>query len=122
MKTPTFHQDGQPSEDTLTTIETWKFPGDVVELFNYAKEAYNKHYGRWQIIVEYTHLEPIIYERFTALIIATGGWSNNETVISSLKQNLIWGFVFVAEIHGGLYILNYDKIMKLTDEYHKSIR
>lgn len=110
-------------DDVLTdqfynAISLWnKTP---LEMFEYAEKHFSKHYGTWKIIENYDDLEKFTYRKFTALYIATGGWSENEMVIDALHLNIFYSLFFVAQIQGGLYILDYDKIIQYGN--NKSIR
>lgn len=102
-----------PLERNLNVIEKWPQPNNFGEILDFAKKMFSTHYGSWQIITEYDRLEPLFHERFTALVIVTGGWSENEAIIESLKKNIYWQIFSVAEVRGGMYILDYDKILMI---------
>lgn len=114
MTTATFDSDGYPTNNTLDTISNWvlKDQQSIIDFFKFAESAYNKHYGCWKIINNYNDLLALTYEPFTALKIATGGWSSNESVIQAMKANTIWYIAWVVSARGGLYILNMDTIIK----------
>ena len=98
------------TDQFFKTIELWD--DSKLKMFEYAEKHFNKHYGVWKIIDNYDGLEKVTYtyKKFTALYIATGGWSENEMVIHAFQGNILWSFSLVAQIQGGLYILDYDKI------------
>jgi len=111
MKTPTFDSDGYPSDQTLRDISYWYTLNGYTpkEFFQFCKEAFNKHYGSWQIVENYNN-DLLKDKPFTALRIATGGWSGNELVMDHMKTTIFWSICWRASVSGGLYILDYDKV------------
>lgn len=107
--TPTFDNDGYPTELTLSIIEDWKIESqeDLTKLFDYAKEAYHSLYGNWYVIDDYDKLSHWYFEPFDALIVTTGGWSGNESVIRALMENpIIRMRCLIATFAGGMYIFD----------------
>ncbi len=68
MQTPTFYQDGSPTEATLATITNWPMAdnGSWSDLVEYCKSAWNTQYGK---IEE----SPNSKGRLVSFI--TGGWA-----------------------------------------------
>lgn len=118
MKQPTFDADDCPTQETLDTIKNWEILSnrDFSEFIVYIGACIDQHYGRMTVAPNYKKLESFGFEPFTALEIATGGWSINELVIRYINQNLyVWGIMLVAEIRGGLFVYNY-KAFKFDNE------
>lgn len=114
-QTALFDSDGYPAEETLQRIENWQFSDKqtFLELVSYAKSAYNTNYGNWIVIENYDKLKDFFFDSFSALVIATGGWSGNESVIDALKANrFFWALSNVASFRGGLYIFTTDILKK----------
>lgn len=112
MKSPTFDSDGCPSDETLDTISYWygKNGWNPKEFLKFCEKAFNKHYGSWQIIENYNN-DLLKDKPFTAVRIATGGWSGNEMVIYTMQKTTFWSVLWQASVCGGLYILDYDKVI-----------
>lgn len=107
--TPTFDKEGYPTELTLDTIKNWKIESqeDLLQLIDYARDAYNHHYGNWYVIEDYDKLSHWYFEPFDALIVSTGGWSGNESVIRALMENpIIRMRCLIATFAGGMYIFD----------------
>ena len=96
---PTFDQDGYPTEETCQIIEKWvlKEPKDWYDLMEFVHEAWNyKNYFR-------------VRGRFYRL--ATGGWSGNEDIISSLKTNyMFWGLCWHMSKRGGCHLFELPEL------------
>ena len=110
IKNPTFDSDGDPSDETLDAISYWyeKNGWSPKEFLEFCEGAFNKYSGSWQIVENYNNY--LLRDKpFTALRIATGGWSSNEMVISAMQKTLFWALFWRASVSGGLYILDYDK-------------
>ena len=110
MKQPTFDADDCPTQETLDTIKNWQILSnkDFAEFIVYIESCIDQHYGRMTVVPNYKKLEAFGFEPFTALEIATGGWSINELVVTHINQNLyVLGMMLVAEIRGGLFVYNY---------------
>ena len=103
----TFDSDGYPTDETLALIvywhknEGWK-PNEFLKFVN---SAFNKYYGRWEIINDYNKLAAFREEEFKALEIATGGWSGNEQLINAMEKTVFWSVFWRASFSGGLHIL-----------------
>lgn len=93
---PAFDKDGYPTEETLRTIREWKIASNwaVRDLMRYVKKAW-------------TYSFPVRRGRDgreSWIDVATGGWSGNESIIASLKDNYIfWACCWVRSTRGGLY-------------------
>jgi hypothetical protein len=107
---PTFDSDGYPSDETLALISDWYNNNnwEPESFLIFTEAAFNKHYGKWEIIPNYNN-DLLKDKPFTALRIATGGWSGNETVISAMKKTVFWSVFWRASVCGGLFILDADK-------------
>lgn len=82
---------------------------DFVKFFEYAESVYNKHYGSWKVIENYSKLNEFGDSPFKAIEISTGGWSDNEMIISSMQDCFIWNVFWRASFRGGLHILTYPQ-------------
>jgi hypothetical protein len=96
MNEPTFDKYGSPTEETLEAIRTW--PGtDPYPWLKFCRDCWDENYGKIDWDLEEGNL---IQARFI-----TGGWSENETIISAMMQNIIlWGRCWVSSHRGGLYV------------------
>ncbi|WP_297500212.1 hypothetical protein [Ferrovum sp.] len=83
MQTPTFYQDGSPTEATLATITNWPMAdnGSWSDLVEYCKSAWNTQYGK---IEE----SPNSKGRLVSFI--TGGWSDNEAILGAMCGNRLF--------------------------------
>ena len=110
MKTPTFDSDGYPSDETLALITYWYRNNGWTpkEFLQFCEGAFNKNYGSWKIVENFNN-DLLNQKPFTALRIATGGWSGNETVISAMEKTVFWSVFWRASVCGGLFILDVDK-------------
>ena len=87
---PVFDADGYPTDETLTAIRDWPYT-DHGGLVEYVREAWSD-YGR-------------MWEEDGMLRLATGGWSGNESIISSLKANAMFMAMWWESSHrGGLEV------------------
>ena len=99
MNHPTFDQDGYPTDETTDAITHWH-SGDPNGWIGFIREAWNHHYGR-------------IWEEDGLLKLATGGWSGNEAIIHSMRENyVLWSLMWESSHRGGLEVLRqpYTKI------------
>ena len=114
---PTFDSDGYPSDETLALITYW-YRNDgwtPTEFLEFCETAFNKHYGRWEIINDYNKLSAFKEENFKALEIATGGWSGNEMIISVMEKTPFWSVFWRASFSGGLYVLKLQQCMNISE-------
>ena len=89
---PTFDADGYPTEETELAIKAWDFR-DAAGWLEYIGEAWNHHYGR-------------MWEESGLLKMATGGWSGNEAITHSMRENyVLWSLLWESSHRGGLEVL-----------------
>ena len=97
---PTFDSDGYPTEDTLNVIKNWDYKLGFIDLMDYVKEC-------WEY-PECFNKENIKNDLGTPIIryeISTIGWSGNEDIIRSLRENrMFWACCWVQSRRGGHYI------------------
>ena len=99
MKTPTFDEDGYPSEETLKHINYWYtyYGWTPKEFLEFCEGAFNKN-------------NDLLNDKpFDALRIATGGWSGNESVVFQMEKTVFWTVLWKASVCGGLFILDADR-------------
>lgn len=87
---PRFDQHGYPDDRTLFELE-WR-RRDPAAWLNYAKAAWNQHYGKVDVKDGRFHF-------------ATGGWSGNESVIEAMRKNTLWALLWDSSHRGGLHVL-----------------
>lgn len=86
---PTFHRSGEPTEETLKTIQEWPLP-DWARLIEYCREAWNTTYG------------VVRDEPDGGVAFITGGWSDNESISSAMMRNRLFVAVcWQASYRGG---------------------
>lgn len=82
MSIPTFLEDGSLNPETISIIKNWDcINNGTEELMKYVMGCWNYHYGK----IQYGKRD----NRKTITFI-TGGWSENEYVLSALEQNIIF--------------------------------
>ena len=95
--TPSFDQDGYPTEETLEAITTWpiRSNSNIAELLAFVDAAW--HYKPFAIRTNGEGRERYIY-------CATGGWSGNESIIGALEENrMFWALCWLESQRGGGY-------------------
>ncbi len=104
MVTPDFNlldEDGYPTEEVLKFITEFNDLRSIDELFEFIRDNLWWHPddpGKW---VNSRH------RRFLRYRMATGGWSGNESIIRSLRDNfMIWTLTWEASFSGGLHIFD----------------
>jgi len=96
VKEPTFDKYGSPTEETLEAIRTWSWANPYLWL-TFCRDCWDENYGK----INWDFVEG---SRIKAEFI-TGGWSENETIIGAMGQNLIlWGRCWMSSHRGGLYV------------------
>lgn len=103
---PAFDEDGYPTEESLNHIAKFDILNGRAFL-SFSERCFSKYYGSWKELKDSPYSNPEINcgKPFQALRIATGGWSGNESVVSAMESNPIWGLLWKASFSGGLYIL-----------------
>ncbi len=90
-----FDEDGYPTEEILMVVEKWdivKYGSD--QLLELVRNLWN-----WR-----EDLFILKGKKIKTLVLHTGGWSGNESIIYSLKRNFVfWGFYWEKHIRGGHY-------------------
>lgn len=83
METPTFDEFGAPTDSTLETIARWPMrkDGSWSELARFCVAAWNTQYGS---ISESTD------GKNRLVVFVTGGWSDNETILSAMFRNRLF--------------------------------
>ena len=90
--------DGYPTDAALDVIRLWHW-NDIKGWFKFIESIWSKQYGRWS---EYGWSGS---EFETAIDVATGGWSGNESIICAMKNNsLMWTLNWYQSTRGGHYI------------------
>jgi hypothetical protein len=90
---PQFDKDGDITDETYNTIQTWNLQKGWNSFIDYIEKCYDKNYGRFEIDKEANMLK-----------IATGGWSCNETVISAMRANILfWSLHWELSKRGGYF-------------------
>ena len=94
---------GYPTEDTLHQIQSATDPKEALELAYEAWAAYGSVTDR----LSSTELKLVMADsdNDTFLRFATGGWSGNESIIGSLRDNaMVWALTWRLSAVGGLHI------------------
>ena len=92
VRHPSFDADGYPTNETELAIKAWDFR-DVDGWLAYIREAWNHHYGR-------------MWEENGMIKMATGGWSGNESITHSMRENyILWSLLWESSHRGGLEVL-----------------
>lgn len=102
---PVLGDDGYPSDVELARIEHWPHE-DLKGLFEYIEE-------RWV----YPDCWRTIRRKSTLTVdCSTGGWSGNESLISSLQANLMaWTLTWQKSRRGGHYVFNFEVSKNVHD-------
>ena len=96
-KHPEFDSGGYPTDNTLWEIENWN-PRDPWGLMDYVIEAW-----RWSDIM--------IEQEGREITLITGGWSGNESIVSSLRLNIIfWSMNLLQSRRGCKYWLEIKNV------------
>lgn len=114
----TFDSEGYVTDETLSSISYWYRNNnwEPESFLAFAESAFNKHYGKWEVIDNYDKLSSFSYKNFKALEIATGGWGSNEAVINAMQKAIFWSVLWKASFSGGLFILDLSTIKPAKDE------
>lgn len=105
MEEPTFHGDGTPTDETLAFIEQWEV-GDtglrdhVLAKVDFVIRAMDSTYGT----VRHSQREDDCGQLVDAYEIVTGGWSNNEMLVSALNRNPAVRVHWASWKRGGLFV------------------
>lgn len=91
MSMPEFDKDGYPSEISLQHLvgNNWS---SYRSWLDYAKALWNDHYGGRE-------------ESDGKVILITGGWSGNESVVTAMNHNIYWQMMWYESHRGGKYVL-----------------
>lgn len=110
----TFDSDGYPTEESLKTISGWSdfSSNGYAEWIEYIKELWYWPDFIWvdeseNLMVR--ELNEILLRGSSVLKISTGGWSGNESIISAMRENIMWSFNFLSHRNGGHYELKLPK-------------
>lgn len=79
------YEDDYPSDEDLETIEKWPLNGyaDYVALAEYVVRLW--HYGEpWAKLTG---------KKVKTLKLSTGGWSGNESILTALEKNFMFGML-----------------------------
>lgn len=82
---------------------------NYMESFEVFCEEYNSHYGNIKI-------------NNNLIEIHTGGWSDNEALISDLQRTAFWWKVHKIELEGGHYYLDLDRYNDDKKHYYISVK
>lgn len=98
QQTPTFDSDGDPTEETLKWIETWR-PDKCVSgqdgwsnFIEFCREAWNLDFGTIREEQE---------DGKKVLCFVTGGWSANDAVQAAMNRNTLFHLLFWQSSHRG---------------------
>lgn len=94
MKEPTFDRSGSPTYETLSFIENFNCTGRANRewLFRFVSGCWNTDYGTVRRTSE------------GGVEFVTGGWSDNEAVITSMRANIeLWAICFIGSAKGGVW-------------------
>ncbi len=103
---PTFDVDGYPTEETLKTIREWpRGPGwAFLDLMEYVREA-------WKYGDRGFNVKDVADTPFKRYSISAGGWSGNEDLIVSMRENrMFWAMCWEEERRGGHYIFELREV------------
>ena len=94
--------DGYPTKRELEPIKIWDITEQGLDGFvELIRAAWNHNYGRFTITSEPDELDPEKQVKF--LILATGGWSGNESVMEAIDDNKWFNFYCWEESRRGGY-------------------
>jgi len=87
-------------ERTLPDLKTWPVR-DFVELFELVQEMW-----AWENFIKISYPKSSLWNDIEMVVeISTGGWSDNEEIIYSLKDNTIfWMVAWYSSQRGGHYV------------------
>jgi hypothetical protein len=111
VEPPTFDAGRSPTDETLVRIAAWpcKTANDVRACLDFATCVWNYEYGSVGMVnapQELAMLHAQKGERFVRFV--TGGWSDNESVIGALEQNMtLQALTWCLSTRGGLHIFRY---------------
>lgn len=94
----------EPTEEDFTTIKNWGIK-NYEDLIAFVKERWRyADCGYWS-------------EDDNVLTIATGGWSDNETIIHALGCTMFWVMCWESSHRGGKYVFDLSRnIVKKNNE------
>lgn len=92
--------DGYPIEEELKAIREWDITEQGLDGFvELIREAWNHGYGSFTIIREPDELDPEKQVKF--LVLSTGGWSGNESVMEAIGEEKWFNFFCWEESRRG---------------------
>lgn len=102
-------EEGYPTEQELDAISKWDMskPEAIKELWKYIGERWA--YKDWGWSVKPATEDDLHYMRHKYILsLSTAGWSGNESIISAMKQNLIfWSMNWIEHRRGGHFKFEY---------------
>lgn len=107
---PTFDEDGYPTEETLERIRSWPINDDSgpLELLQYVRDAWYYPDRFFELDAppdDYPDLMRNICGPRRWFYVSTAGWSGNESLIEALQHNVIfWMLCWWSSRRGGHYI------------------
>lgn len=105
MEEPTFDKDGYPTAETLSTIENWPAERGFRDLTFFVGEAWR--YARFPYTEGYFVVQEDL--EHIAVIMITGGWSGNESLIGALERNLLFRSFWTLSTSGGYHLYTFPK-------------
>lgn len=91
-------KNGYPEDHELNTIKYWDIKHKHIDdLFNYISMhwLYSDIPNYWRVTKN---------KKETKYEISTGGWSGNESIIGSLRENIVWHLYLQESRKGGHYV------------------
>ena len=93
-------EDGYPTEEFLTTIETWDWKNGFEALLDYALKGH----------IYPTYWEKEDREDHWLYSVSTGGWSGNEAILCALRANtMFWMQCWLQSKRGGHFQFSVKK-------------
>lgn len=84
-----------PTAEDEARLKEWD-ANDPAGWLNFASLVWNHHYGR-------------IWEEDGLTKMATGGWSGNESILSAMRENVLWSLLWESSHRGGLVVFRLPK-------------
>ena len=93
---PDMDENGYPTDGTLQAIIDMPMY-EFKDMARFVASAWNVDYGSFYITAD-------------SLVLITGGWSGNESIISAMKLNmLLWALFWYRSTRGGRFEFNSGK-------------
>lgn len=94
-------EDGYPTEEALDKIANWDC-NDHEGWFKFIESIWHLRSWGWTELIEE---DEIFKRKVKRIYISTAGWSGNESIIESMKENnILWSVYWYSSTRGGHYI------------------